>query len=85
LSEEQEKRDSFSVYVGGRLRKIRLERRMKQNELAQTLDLSFQQIQKYEYGNCAISARNLFILARKLDVPMEYFIEGFDLDSISNG
>lgn len=64
------------VHVGKRLKQIRTLRRMSQTDVAKRLELSFQQIQKYEIGSNRIAASRLFDLSRILDVPTSYFFEG---------
>jgi len=64
------------VHVGKRLKQIRTLRRMSQTDVAKRLELSFQQIQKYEIGSNRIAASRLFELSRILDVPTAYFFEG---------
>jgi transcriptional regulator with XRE-family HTH domain len=56
-------------------------RRMSQTDVARELDLSFQQIQKYEIGSNRIAASRLYELSRILDVPTSYFFEGLDADA----
>ena len=64
------------VHVGKRLKQIRTLRRMSQTDVAKRLNLSFQQIQKYEIGSNRVAASRLFELSRILDVPTSYFFEG---------
>lgn len=64
------------VHVGKRLKQIRTLRRMSQTDVAKRLDLSFQQIQKYEIGSNRVAASRLFELSRIFDVPTSYFFEG---------
>jgi transcriptional regulator with XRE-family HTH domain len=66
------------VHVGERLRERRSFMGYTQESLAQELKLSHQQVQKYETGANRISAGRLFELAKTLDVPIQYFFEGFD-------
>lgn len=68
------------VHVGKRLKQIRTLRRMSQTDVAKRLNLSFQQIQKYEIGSNRIAASRLFELSRILDVPTSYFFEGIAED-----
>src|SRR5580704_15931929 len=42
--------DAYDREVGLRVRTLRLSRRMSQNDLGQSLGITFQQIQKYENG-----------------------------------
>lgn len=64
------------IHVGKRLKQIRTLRRMSQTDVAKRLNLSFQQIQKYEIGSNRVAASRLFELSRILDVPTSYFFEG---------
>jgi transcriptional regulator with XRE-family HTH domain len=49
---------------------------LSQSKLADALDVTFQQIQKYEKGANRIGASRLQQLARVLDVPPSFFFEG---------
>lgn len=72
----------IDVHVGKRLKQMRKLRRMSQTDVAKRLDLSFQQVQKYEIGSNRIAASRLFELSRILEVPTSYFFEGLaDADS----
>jgi transcriptional regulator with XRE-family HTH domain len=59
--------------VGARLRERRLLLGMSQQQLAHSLGITFQQVQKYENGANRISASRLWDIARRLDVPIEWF------------
>ncbi len=62
--------DPIDVEVGAR---IRIRRRLvgvKQEELAQALHLTFQQVQKYEKGVNRVSASMLVRIARRLDTTV---------------
>ena len=63
-------------HVGGRIRAARKARGLSQEGLAVLLDVSFQQIQKYERGANRVSASRLWEMARALGVPPSYFFEG---------
>ncbi len=49
---------------------------LSQSKLAELLDVTFQQVQKYEKGANRIGASRLQLLARVLDVPPAFFFEG---------
>ncbi len=66
------------VHVGNKLKTLRILRGMTQTEVADGLDISFQQVQKYEIGRNRISASKLFELAAILDVPPAYFFDGLE-------
>ena len=63
-------------YVGSRIRMRRLMLGMSQTTLARGLDLTFQQIQKYEKGVNRVGASRLQQIAHILKVPVEFFFEG---------
>ena len=67
----------IDVHVGSRVRLRRKFLGKSQDALAGHLDLTFQQVQKYERGLNRISASKLFELARALQVPVAYFFEGY--------
>src|SRR5580692_2144204 len=63
-------------HVGARVRMRRLILGMSQGKLGDALDVTFQQVQKYEKGANRIGASRLQQLARVLEVPPAYFFEG---------
>lgn len=63
----------IDVHVGRRLRDRRLSLEMTQEELGAKIDVSFQQIQKYERGTNRISVTRLLRLAAALDADVSYF------------
>jgi len=65
-------------HVGKKLKNLRVLRGLTQTDVANGLDISFQQVQKYELGRNRISASKLFEISRILDVPPSYFFEGLD-------
>lgn len=68
--------DAVDVHVGKRLKTKRTLLGLSQEKLAESLDLTFQQIQKYERGMNRISAGRLYELSRILEIPVTYFYEG---------
>ena len=64
------------MHVGSRVRMRRLMLGISQEELAHALDLSFQQVQKYEKGANRIGASRLEHISRFLQVPVAFFFEG---------
>lgn len=67
---------SIDARVGQQVRARRMAMEMSQEDLANCLGLTFQQIQKYEKGVNRIGAGRLFELARILQVGILYFYEG---------
>ena len=65
-------------HVGARLRSLRKAAKLSQTELATSLGITFQQVQKYERGANRISASKLYDAAQLLHVPISSFFEGFE-------
>ncbi len=63
------------VHVGHRLRMRRTLLGMSQEQVAEALGLTFQQLQKNERGANRIGSSRLFELSNILDVPVSYFFE----------
>lgn len=70
------KRDPNDGEIGKRVRALRLQRGMTQVKLGAMLDVTFQQIQKYENGANRISAGRLQRIADVFDVPITFFYTG---------
>jgi transcriptional regulator with XRE-family HTH domain len=60
-------------HVGSRIRLRRLQVAMSQERLADTLGITFQQVQKYEKGTNRVSVGRLHQIATALEVPLSYF------------
>jgi transcriptional regulator with XRE-family HTH domain len=63
-------------HVGSRVRMRRMMLSMSQEKLGDALDLTFQQVQKYEKGTNRIGASRLQQISNILQVPVEFFFEG---------
>ncbi|MDP1738157.1 MAG: helix-turn-helix transcriptional regulator [Caulobacter sp.] len=66
----------IDVHLGKRLRRRRRLLGLTQQQLAGTVGVRFQQIQKYECGANRISASRLWQLSEALEVPVGYFYDG---------
>jgi len=67
--------EDIDIHIGQRLRGLRIARGLSQTDVAAQVDLSFQQIQKYESGKSRVTAAKLCSLARALDIPVSFFFE----------
>jgi transcriptional regulator with XRE-family HTH domain len=63
-------------HVGSRVRMRRMMLGMSQEKLGDALDLTFQQVQKYEKGTNRIGASRLQQISAILQVPVAFFFEG---------
>ncbi len=65
------------LHVGARVRMRRKFLGMSQEGLAETIELTFQQVQKYERGSNRISASKLYEISKALKAPVAYFFDGY--------
>ena len=68
---------NFNRHLGTKLRMRRLALGLTQTKVAQAINVTFQQIQKYEKGTNCISSLRIMQLANFLKVPVLYFYEDF--------
>ncbi|MDG1801891.1 MAG: helix-turn-helix transcriptional regulator [Paracoccaceae bacterium] len=66
------------IHVGKRIKEARILRGQSQSEIARELDISFQQIQKYESGKNRISASRLFELSQLFGISPSFFFDGLE-------
>src|SRR5208282_2432309 len=76
------KPNPVDVHVGTRVRYRRMIIGMSQEKLGEKMNLTFQQIQKYEKGTNRIGASRLFQLSKILEVPIGYFFEDAFANSV---
>ena len=68
---------NFNRHLGSKLRMRRLALGLTQTKVAQAINVTFQQIQKYEKGTNGISSLRIMQLSNFLKVPVVYFYEDF--------
>ena len=69
--------ENFNLHLGKKLRMRRLSLGLTQTKVAQAINVTFQQIQKYEKGTNGVSSSRLMQLSNYLKVPITYFFEDF--------
>jgi len=69
--------DNFNIHLGSRLKLRRLALGLTQTKVAKAINVTFQQIQKYEKGTNGVSSIRLLQLSNYLKVPISYFFEDF--------
>ncbi len=72
------------VHVGKKIKEMRALRRLSQTDVAEKLNLSFQQIQKYEIGSNRVAASRLYELSKIFGVPTSYFFEGLNEEEVQS-
>jgi transcriptional regulator with XRE-family HTH domain len=68
---------NFNVHLGKKLRMRRLSLGLTQTKVASAINVTFQQIQKYEKGTNGVSSSRLMQLSNFLKVPITYFYEDY--------
>jgi transcriptional regulator with XRE-family HTH domain len=68
---------SFNKHLGSKLKLRRLALGLTQTKVANAINVTFQQIQKYEKGTNGVSSIRLLQLSNYLKVPINYFFEDF--------
>ena len=69
--------DNFNRHLGNKLKLRRLALGLTQTKVAKAINVTFQQIQKYEKGTNGVSSIRLLQLSNYLKVPINYFFEDF--------
>jgi len=69
--------ENFNKHLGIKLKNRRLGLGLTQTKVANAINVTFQQIQKYEKGTNGVSSIRLLQLANYLKVPVNYFFEDF--------
>lgn len=73
----------IDMYVAKRIRERRKKLKKSQQDMAEKLGISYQQVQKYESGFNRISAGKLYAIAVLLDVSINYFFLGLQGEGLN--
>ena len=68
---------TFNQHLGNKLKLRRLALGLTQTKVAKAINVTFQQIQKYEKGTNGVSSIRLLQLSNYLKVPINYFFEDY--------
>jgi len=69
--------ENFNNHLGKKLRIRRLSLGLTQTKVAQAINVTFQQIQKYEKGTNGVSSNRLMQLSQFLKVPITFFYDDY--------
>ena len=69
--------ENFNKHLGNKLKLRRLALGLTQTKIAKAINVTFQQIQKYEKGTNGVSSIRLLQLSNYLKVPINYFFEDY--------
>ena len=64
----------MTMTVGQKIKQLRKERGFTQMDLADRINVSYQQVQKYEKGDTNLSVQRLSAIAGVLEVPITIFL-----------
>ena len=68
----------FNVHLGSKLKLRRLALGLTQTKVAKAINVTFQQIQKYEKGTNGVSSIRLLQISNYLKISINYFFEDFN-------
>ena len=77
--------ENFNQHLGSKLKLRRLALGLTQTKVAKAINVTFQQIQKYEKGTNGVSSIRLLQLSNYLKVPISYFFEDFATYYLQSG
>ena len=80
--ESKGRADDVDRLVSKRLKTRRIMLGLSQQDLGAAVDVSIQQVQKYEKASNRISSGKLFTFAKFLKVPVSYFFEQNDTNNV---
>lgn len=69
---------ALDQYVGNKIRWYRIRAGFSQQDLAEKLQISYQQLHKYESGSNSVSASRLSEISDILSISVEKFFDGYN-------
>jgi transcriptional regulator with XRE-family HTH domain len=76
--------NAIDVHFGQRVRMRRTLLGISQEQVGETLNITFQQVQKYERGSNPVSSSRLWDIEQILDVPVAFFFENMSNDTMDH-
>jgi transcriptional regulator with XRE-family HTH domain len=73
FSSRRRKLSPFNLRIGARMKELRIHRGLTLSEFGRALDVSFQQIQKYERGLNSVTVEKLLRASQILHVTLDTF------------
>lgn len=70
--------EQIDRHIGAKIQELRLAHGMSRQELGERIEVTHQQLQKYEIGVNRVSAGRLALIAKYLDTTVSTFYEGLD-------
>lgn len=76
MSRKSTRGDNINLIIGSKIQELRIAKGWSRPQLAVKIDVTHQQLQKYEKGANRISADRLVYLAEAFKVDISFFFEG---------
>ena len=70
--------EQIDRHIGAKIQELRLAHGMSRQNLGEKIEVTHQQLQKYEIGSNRVSAGRLALIAKYLDTSVASFYEGLD-------
>ncbi|MCT4635865.1 MAG: helix-turn-helix domain-containing protein [Rickettsiales bacterium] len=70
--------EQIDRYIGAKIQELRLAHGMSRQDLGEKIEVTHQQLQKYEIGTNRVSAGRLALIAKYLNTSVASFYEGLD-------
>ena len=70
--------EQIDRYIGNKIQELRLAHGMSRQDLGEKIEVTHQQLQKYEIGTNRVSAGRLALIAKYLGTSVASFYEGLD-------
>lgn len=80
IKNNEEHFDRVNLLIGENIRRVRKARGYTQKTLAEEINITPQQVQKYETGNAAVTCSRLLQLSNILDCDIVELLEGWEYD-----
>ena len=68
----------YNEQIGRNLTTIRNKKQKSRNAIAEALNVTYQQVAKFENGDNGLKGFQIYILKKELKVPFETFFDGLD-------
>lgn len=75
-------KDNLKYKLGRNIKVERIRKNITQENFAEMIDMSLSYISKLEQGLTSPTAIVLYKMAKVLDIPMEKFFDGIELESL---
>ena len=73
-AEEEKEFRKLLKRIGRNIRKVRMNSQEKQSDMSERIGINLKSYQRLEYGDFAISTRNLFRIANRMGVSVEQLV-----------